>query len=304
MLEAMYSDYLSDYLDHLEVERGRSLKTIENYSHYLNRFYEFAGDITVDKIKQKTISDWRKWLNRHVGDDGRSMSLTTINYHLIALRSFLTYLAKRDIASLAPEQIELASTKRPQVAFLEADEVSSLVDSIGQDSPADLRDRAIILLLFSGGLRVSELVGLNRDDVSTQRGEFTVRGKGQKDRPIFLTNQATVALAKYLETRHDEVTALFINYGGAKREDASVGRLTPRSIQRIIEKYRLRAGITKHVTPHTLRHSFATDLLTHGADLRSVQEMLGHANVATTQVYTHLTNPKLKEVHKQFHSDN
>lgn len=300
----MFSDHLADYLDYLEVEKGRSLKTIENYSHYLNRFYEFAGDITVGKITDKSISDWRKWLNRHVGDDGRSMSLTTINYHLIALRSFLTFLAKREIPSLAPERIELATTKRPQVAFLDAEEIARLVEAASGSEQADVRDRAIILLLFSGGLRVSELVSLDRKNVSLERSEFTVRGKGQKDRPIFLTEAATEALSKYLGMRDDEEPALFINYGGAKRRDGSGGRLTPRSIQRIIEKYRLKAGITKHVTPHTLRHSFATDLLGAGADLRSVQEMLGHANVATTQVYTHLTNPKLKEIHQKFHSGN
>ncbi len=299
----MFGDYLSEYLDYLEVEKGRALKTIENYTLYLDRFYEFAGDIKVGKITDRTISDWRKWLNRHVNNDGRSMSLTTINYHLIALRSFLTYLTKREIPSLAPERIELASTKRPQVAFLEADEIARLVNAADGDTQADKRDRAIMLLLFSGGLRVSELVGLNRDHVNLDRSEFTVRGKGQKDRPVFLTDVARDALAEYLSTRDDDETALFTNYKG-KKQQAETSRLTPRTIQRIIERYRIKAGITKKVTPHTLRHSFATDLLTHGADLRSVQEMLGHANVATTQVYTHLTNPKLREVHQKFHSGN
>lgn len=299
----MFGDYLSEYLDYLEVEKGRSLKTIENYTLYLDRFYEFAGDIKVGKITDRTISDWRKWLNRHVNDDGRTMSLATINYHLIALRSFLTYLAKREIPSLAPEKIELASTKRPQVAFLEADEIAQLVDAADGNTQADKRDRAIILLLFSGGLRVSELVNLNRDHVNLDRSEFTVRGKGQKDRPVFLTDMARDALAEYIKTRDDDELALFTNYKG-KKQQAKTNRLTPRTIQRIIERYRIKAGITKKVTPHTLRHSFATDLLTHGADLRSVQEMLGHANVATTQVYTHLTNPKLREIHQKFHSGN
>lgn len=301
----MFSDYLADFLDYLEVERGRSLKTIENYSHYLNRFYEFAGDIKVDKITDKTISDWRKWLNRLVAEDGRTISLTTANYHLIALRSFLKYLTKKDVISLAPERIELAAAKRPQVAFLEAEEVQRLVDSASGVMPADKRDKAIILLLFSGGLRVSELVSLNTTHVNLERGEFTIRGKGQKDRPVFITDSAKQALRDYLNTRDDDDTALFIHYGGAKSHgDKAATRLTTRSVQRIIEKYRVKAGITKKVTPHTLRHSFATDLLTHGADLRSVQEMLGHANVSTTQVYTHLTNPKLREIHKKFHSDN
>ncbi len=301
----MFSDYLEEFLDHLEVERGRSLKTIENYSHYLNRFYEFAGDIKPSKITTKTVSDWRKWLNRHTGDDGRTVSLTTINYHLIALRTFLKYLAKRDIASLAPEKIELASTKRPQVAFLEAEEISRLVSAVVDDTESSKRDRAMMLLLFSGGLRVSELVSMNRKQINLKSGEFTIRGKGQKDRPVFLTDAAKAALAEYLASRSDEEEPLFIHYSGANTSGSKAPtRLTTRSVQRIVEKYRIKAGITKKVTPHTLRHSFATDLISHGADLRSVQEMLGHANVATTQVYTHLTNPHLKEVHKQFHSDN
>ncbi len=302
----MFSDYLAEFLDSLELERGRSLKTIENYSHYLNRFYEYAGDIQVGKITDKTIAGWRKWLNRLTTDDGRTVSLTTINYHLIAMRSFLKYLARRNIESLPPERIELASTKRPQVAFLEAEEVARLVEAASDDTLAGQRDRAIILMLFSSGLRVSELVGLNREDINTSRGEFTIRGKGQKDRPVFLSEAAASAINRYLALRTDKADPLFIHVAGAKAgdRDAEAGRLTTRSVQRIIEKARIKAGITKHVTPHTLRHSFATDLLSHGADLRSVQEMLGHANVATTQVYTHLTSPKLREVHKKFHSGN
>lgn len=302
----MFSDYLSEYLDALEVEKGRSLKTVENYSHYLNRYYEFAGDIKVAKITDKSIADWRKWLNRLTASDGRTVSLTTINYHLIAMRSFLKYLARRDIPSLAPERIELASTKRPQVAFLDSEEVARLVEATRDNRLAGERDQAIVLMLFSSGLRVSELVNLNRDDVNFKTGEFSVRGKGQKDRPVFLSALAAEALQQYLATRNDDYEPLFIHFSGARSPEhgGSLTRLTPRSVQRIIERARVKAGITKHVTPHTLRHSFATDLLSHGADLRSVQEMLGHANVATTQIYTHLTNPKLKEVHDKFHSGN
>jgi len=201
--------------------------------------------------------------------------------------------------------VELASTKRPQVAFLEADEIKRLVEAAAGENQGSRRDRAIILLLFSGGLRVSELVSLDRKNVNLKRGEFTIRGKGQKDRPVFLTDAAKGAISEYMALRTDDEAPLFIHYSGAQTSGGKAPtRLTSRSIQRIIEKYRLKAGITKKVTPHTLRHSFATDLLTHGADLRSVQEMLGHANVATTQVYTHLTNPKLKEIHKKFHSGN
>ncbi|QQS27073.1 tyrosine-type recombinase/integrase [bacterium] len=301
----MFSDYLAEFLDAMELERGRSLKTIENYSHYLNRFYEYAGDIQVAKITDKTIAGWRKWLNRLQLDDGRSVSITTINYHLIAMRSFLKYLARQDIESLPPERIELAKAVRPQVAFLDAEEVARLVEAVSNKDLAGKRDRAIVLLLFSGGLRVSELVNLNRDDVNTARGEFTIRGKGQKDRPVFLSELAAAALNDYLSARTDKDDALFIHLAHKKAEESpATARLTPRSVQRIIERGRISAGITKRVTPHTLRHSFATDLLSHGADLRSVQELLGHANVATTQVYTHITNPKLKEVHQKFHSDN
>lgn len=301
----MFSDYLAEFLDALELERGRSLKTIENYSHYLNRFYEYAGDIQVAKINDKTIAGWRKWLNRLRLDDGRSVSITTINYHLIAMRSFLKYLARQDVESLPPERIELAKAARPQVAFLDAEEVARLVEAVSGNDLAGKRDRAMVLLLFSGGLRVSELVSLNRDNVNTARGEFTIRGKGQKDRPVFLSELASGALNDYLALRKDKDDALFIHLAHKKSDESNeTARLTPRSVQRIIERGRVAAGITKRVTPHTLRHSFATDLLSHGADLRSVQELLGHANVATTQVYTHITNPKLKEVHQKFHSDN
>lgn len=301
----MFSDYLAEFLDALELERGRSLKTIENYSHYLNRFYEYAGDIQVAKINDKTIAGWRKWLNRLRLDDGRSVSIATINYHLIAMRSFLKYLARQDVESLPPERIELAKAARPQVAFLDAEEVARLVEAVSGNDLAGKRDRAMVLLLFSGGLRVSELVSLNRDDVNTARGEFTIRGKGQKDRPVFLSELASGALNEYLSLRKDKDDALFIHLAHKKSDESNeTARLTPRSVQRIIERGRVAAGITKRVTPHTLRHSFATDLLSHGADLRSVQELLGHANVATTQVYTHITNPKLKEVHQKFHSDN
>lgn len=298
----MFSDHLADFLDYIEVEKGRSLKTIENYSHYLNRFYEFAGDVEVSKIDTNMISKWRQWLNRAKTSDGRSVSRTTQNYHLIALRSFLKYLNKKGIKSLPAEQIELASTKRPQVGFLTFEEINRLLQSIKATTPIGKRDRAIIELLFSTGLRVSELVGLNRKDVNIKGGEFVIRGKGQKDRPVYLSDSAKTALDSYLGQRSDNYGALFIHYGGAKSslDDGDPTRLTPRSIQRMVARRARLAGISKHVTPHTLRHSFATDLLKNGADLRSVQGLLGHQNIATTQVYTHLTDPQLKEVHKRF----
>lgn len=301
----MFSDYLADFLEYMEIERGRSLKTIENYSLYLNRFYEFAGDIKVEKITSEIISKWRQWLNRYKGDDGREISRTTQNYHLIALRSFLKYLAKRDISTLAPEKIELASSKRPQVSFLTPEEVSALFDATDTTNIIGLRDRAILELLFSTGLRVSELVNLNVESINLDSGEFSIRGKGQKDRPVYISDSAKQALLEYLKARKDDNEALFVQASGSKdAAGANLNRLTPRTIQRIVERYRKKAGITKHVTPHTLRHSFATDLLGNGADLRSVQSLLGHANIATTQIYTHVTDPQLKEIHKQFHSGN
>ncbi len=302
----MFSDYMTDFLEYMEVERGRSLRTIENYSHYLNRFDEFAGEINVARITTDVISKWRQWLNRYVGEDGRSISRITQNYHLIAMRSFLRYLAKRDVKSLSPDKIELAQAKRPQVSFLDKDEVHRLMEVVKSDTNTGLRDRAILALLFSTGLRVSELVALNRDSINLERGEFSIRGKGQKDRPVYVSDSATYMLSAYLESRKDDFDPLFIHFSGSKSEleGGEYTRLTTRSIQRIVEKYAKLAGITKHVTPHTLRHSFATDLLMNGADIRSVQGLLGHSNIATTQVYTHITDPHLKDVHKKFHSDN
>ncbi len=299
----MFSDYLADFLEYMEVERGRSLKTIENYSLYLNRFYEFAGDIKVSAIDLNMVSKWRQWLNRYKGEDGREISKTTQNYHLIALRSFLKYMARRDVKTLAPEKIELATSKRPQVSFLTPEEVVALLTTADTSTPTGLRDRAIMELLFSTGLRVSELVNLNRDSINLDKGEFSIRGKGQKDRPVYMSDSAKAAVLNYLKTRKDESEPLFVQTSRSKNPN-DLNRLTPRTIQRIVETYRVKAGITKQVTPHTLRHSFATDLLGNGADLRSVQTMLGHANISTTQIYTHVTDPQLKEVHKQFHSGN
>ncbi len=303
----MYAEYMGDFLDYLEIEKGRSLKTIENYSHYLNRFLDFAGDeIKVDAIDIDLISKWRQWLNRYRTEDGRTISRTTQNYHLIALRSFFKYLARRNIKCLPADKIELATVKRPQVSFLSRDEIKRLFGAVDTSTVIGLRDLAILELLFSSGLRVSELVSLNRDQVNLARGEFSIRGKGQKDRPVYLSQEAVIAIKNYLKKRTDNFDPLFIHYSGTKIaiDHGNYTRLTTRSIQRSVAKYGRLAGITKSITPHTLRHSFATDLLVNGADLRSVQSMLGHSNISTTQVYTHLTDPQLKDVHRKFHSGN
>jgi site-specific recombinase XerD len=296
-------DLITDFLEYLEIEQNRSQKTIANYDHYLQRLAEFAGDIEVAKLDAETVRKWRLHLNRLTDQNGEPISKTTQNYHLIALRSFLKYLAKRDIEALTSDKIELASVKRPQVTFLETQEVERLIGAIDTGTPVGLRDRAILELLFSGGLRVSELVSLNRDHINLDRREFSIRGKGQKDRLIFISPQAADWLDRYLKSRPDNYKPLFIHYSGSADglDDGAYTRLTARSVQRLVGRYARLAGITKQVTPHTLRHSFATDLLHNGADLRSVQSLLGHANVSTTQIYTHLTDPQLKQVHERFH---
>ena len=299
------SELLLDYIEHLEVEGGRSSKTAENYKLYLERFVEFSNDTIVDKITSEMIRKYRLWLNRYKNNNDDELAIITQSYHLIALRGFLTYLAKRDISSLSPEKIELPKVSRKQVTFLHYDEVARLLDTIPLDSEVGLRDRAIIELLFSSGLRVSELANLNRDHVNTKRREFMVRGKGQKDRPVFIGEAAALRVEDYLAARLDNLPPLFLSYSHNNVATTSGGyrRLTARSIQRIISKYARLAGITKHVSPHTMRHSFATDLLMNGADLRSVQSMLGHSNISTTQVYTHVTDEHLREVYEKFHSD-
>jgi site-specific recombinase XerD len=299
------SELLLDYIEHLEVEGGRSAKTAENYTLYLERFVEFTNDITVDKISSEVIRKYRLWLNRYKNDNEGELATITQSYHLIALRGFLTYLSKRDIASLSPEKIELPKISRKQVTFLHYDEVARLLDTISLESEDGLRDRAIIELLFSSGLRVSELVNLNRDHVNTKRREFMVRGKGQKDRPVFIGEAAAGRVEDYLGARLDNLPPLFLSYSRNNTATTSgdYRRLSTRSVQRIISKYAKLAGITKHVSPHTMRHSYATDLLMNGADLRSVQVMLGHSNISTTQVYTHVTDEHLREVYEKFHSD-
>ncbi len=293
----------TDFLEYLEIEQNRSQKTIQNYDHYLTRLLDFAGDIRVSDIDAEMIRKWRLWLNRLGTNTSDELGKTTQNYHLIALRSFLKYCAKRNIPALTADKIELARTKRGQVTFLGEDELAKLFDQPDLGTINGARDRAILELLFSSGLRVSELVGLDRDHINLKRREFMVRGKGQKDRPVFISSEAAKWVENYLKQRTDNARPLFVRYSGSKRVDRSGNfqRLTARSVQRIVARAAVLAGITKHVSPHTLRHSFATDLLMNGADLRSVQALLGHSNIATTQIYTHVTDPHLRSVHEKFH---
>lgn len=299
------SELIVDFLEYLEVEQNRSQKTAENYHLYLMRLVDFAGDVQLKEIDDELLRKWRLWLARLKDDHGQELSKLTQSYHLIALRSFLRFCSKRGYRTLAPDKVELPRVKRKQVGFLNEDELKRLFRAIPNDTKAGLRDRAIIALLYSSGLRVSELAGLNRNNVNLERREFMVRGKGQKDRVVFIDQGAADLVAEYLRHRTDSLPALFVRYGGHENQDTSgdFKRLTTRSIQRIVKAYGKLAGIVKDVTPHTLRHSFATDLLMNGADLRSVQSLLGHSNISTTQVYTHVTDPHLREVHNKFHKN-
>ncbi len=299
----LFAKAKTDFLEYLEIEQNRSQKTIQNYDHYLTRLVDFAGDVQIADIDAELIRKWRLWLNRLGTNTSDELGKATQNYHLIALRSFLKYCAKSDIPALTADKIELARTKRKQVTFLNEDELTRVFEQPDLNTIGGLRDRAILELLFSSGLRVSELTGLDRDHINLKRREFMVRGKGQKDRPIFISEEAAAWVDNYLRKRQDTARPLFVRYSGTKAVDLSGNfhRLTVRSVQRIVARAALLAGITKHVSPHTLRHSFATDLLMNGADLRSVQAMLGHSNIATTQIYTHVTDPHLKSVHQKFH---
>lgn len=299
------SDLILDFIEHLEVEGGRSSSTAANYKLYLERFVEFTENISVDKITSDIVRKYRLWLNRYKNYNDDELSTITQSYHLIALRGFLNYLSKRDIASLSPEKIELPKVSRRQVTFLYPDEIERIIEQIDLSAEPGLRDRAIIELLFSSGLRVSELINLNRDNVNTKRREFMVRGKGKKDRPVFVSEGASDHIENYLNSRNDNLPPLFISYSRnhVPTNSGNYRRLSARSIQRIINHYARLGGITKHVSPHTMRHSFATDLLMNGADIRSVQAMLGHSSISTTQVYTHVTDEHLHEVHKKFHSE-
>lgn len=301
-----------EFLEHVEIEKGNSLKTVNNYDHYISRFFEFAKisdpvDITDDKIRE-----FRLFLNRQPGVKIRGQSASTLkkntqNYYLIALRTFLKYLMKRRITSLPPDRIDLAKIKERSLDLISVEELNRLlkaptIENISgkkDDSLKNARDKAILELFFSTGLRLSELCSLNRD-LDLSKDEFSIRGKGEKVRVVFLSSSAKSAIREYLKNRKDLDEPLFIQYS---RNGAKGNRLTQRSIERIVKYYAIKAGISKKVTPHVIRHSFATDLLSNGADIRSVQMMLGHANIATTQIYTHITDKQLRDVHKKFHSN-
>lgn len=301
-----------EFLEYLEIEKGRSSTTVENYQFYLERFAQWLADnkskSKPEQINQDIIREYRLWLNRLKDKTGANLKKNTQNYHLIALRSFLKYLAKRDIKTLSPEKIELAKISERSVEFLESSDLDKILEApLGSKNSEIIkkRDKAILETLFSTGLRVSELANLKTDQINLKKDEFTIRGKGDKPRIVFLSNQAKYWIDQYLKLRKDDNPYLFISHDRAakkrpKKEDQNEG-LTPRSIQRLMEKYAKIAGITKHVTPHTMRHSHATDLLMNGADIRSVQAMLGHASITTTQIYTHITNQQLRDVHKAFH---
>lgn len=314
-------DLKNQFLEYLEIEKGKAGKTIENYGHYLDRFIEWSKISDPKDITEETVRGFRVYLNRYEDKKGRNLKKITQNYYIIALRSFLKYLAKKDIRTLQAEKVEAGKVVRKEVEFLEAEEVERILEAAGGNSFKALRDRAMLELLFSSGLRVSELININRDKLDLKNQEFTVRGKGDKIRLVFVSDSAKRALEKYLDKRKDIDPALFVRDAKALRkfESSKPGfktgkspalekpeekslRLTPRSVQRMVKYYAAKAGIIKDVHPHTLRHSFATDLLINGADIRSVQAMLGHSSITTTQIYTHITNQQLKEVHKAFHA--
>lgn len=292
------------FMEYLEIERGRSVKTVENYDRYLERFFEFAKVKEPKQLTEEQIREFRIHLNRQpgtkVGGRIEPMKRRTQNYYLIALRAFLKYLRRRGIESLSPERIELAKVPERSLDLISATELKRLMAAPDQKTLEGKRDKAILELLFSTGLRISELCGLSTDDIDMTREEFSVRGKGDKVRVVFLSASARAAVQDYLKNRKDMDDALFVRYG-RKVNDGGDLRLSPRAVQRLLKIYAAKAGITRKVTPHVIRHSFATDLLSNGADLRSVQALLGHANIGTTQIYTHVTDKHLLEVHKKFH---
>ncbi len=289
---------LRDYLNYLEIEKNRSPKTRENYEHYLNEFLKFSkvrrpADITDDAVREFRLALAR----RERGSDGAAIKKVTQSYYVIALRNFLKYLARRDVKTLAAEKIELPKTPSRQIEVLEYGDLERLLAAPKGNDLRSLRDKAILETFFSTGLRLAELCSLSRY-LDLKRGEVTVRGKGDKLRVVFVSDSARDAIQKYLAKRSDADEALFVSLN---KSGKVIGRVTPRAVQRLVSARARQAGIAKHVHAHQLRHCYATDLLMNGADIRSVQELLGHANISTTQIYTHLTNKALREVHQAFH---
>jgi len=301
-----------EFLEYLEIEKGRAIRTVENYEHYLTVFFEFAKIKSPSDITDTSVREFRLWLNRQsTGNNkqtGDTVSKKTQNYYMIALRVFLKYLTKRGIKSMPRDQIELAKTPERSLDLISPEELSRLLNSPNGNSLKDLRDKAILELLFSTGLRVSELCSLT-NDFDLKRDEISIRGKGGKVRVVFISEEAKTAIKKYLDARKDMNGALFVQIDsekfpskdGKEKKDRN-SALTRRSIERIVKQHAIKAGITKKVTPHVIRHSFATDLLNNGADIRSVQVMLGHASISTTQIYTHVTDKHLRDIHKKFHN--
>ena len=281
----------TQFLEYTEIEKGRALKTVENYDHYLTRFLGFIKNDNPANITDASVREFRLWLNRQSASQGKgsteTLSKKTQNYYLIALRAFLKYLARENIKSLAPERIELAKVGERSLDLITREELARLLKSPNGKELTDLRDKAVLELLFSTGLRVSELCSLT-SDINLNSEELSIRGKGGKVRVVFISDDAKNAVKKYLAARKDMKEELF--------------PLTRRSIERIVKQHAIKSGISKKVTPHVIRHSFATDLLSNGADIRSVQIMLGHANISTTQIYTHVTDKHLRDIHKKFHN--
>jgi site-specific recombinase XerD len=307
----------TQFLEYLEIEKGSASRTIENYDHYLDRFIGFAKNKNIEaaeKITDDLVREFRLWLNRHPSGiksgKGRpamteTLSKKTQNYYMIALRVFLRYLGKRDIRSLAADKIELAKIPERPIDLITPEELLRLLNAPEGNDLKSLRDKAILELLFSTGLRVSELCSLPRE-ISTEFEELSIRGKGGKVRVVFVSEEARAALKKYLNVRKDMEDGLFVQIENkmknSKKKKREIKHLTKRSIERIVKYYAIKAGISKKVTPHVIRHCFATDLLSNGADIRSVQMMLGHSNISTTQIYTHVTDKHLRDIHKKFHN--
>ena len=300
----------TQFLEYIEIEKGRSQKTVENYDHYLNRFLNFIKTDNPENINDANIREFRLWLNRqpgvHRATSRETLTRKTQNYYLISIRAFLKYLARQDVKSMPAERIELAKVSERPLDLITGEELSRLLSSPKNSDIKDLRDKAILELLFSTGLRVSELCSLPRD-IDLNSDELSIRGKGGKIRVVFISEEAKPAVKKYLATRKDMSEALFVAIPNQKDRNKKVEDLThlnKRSVERIVKEHAIKAGISKKVTPHVIRHMFATDLLSNGADIRSVQAMLGHANIGTTQIYTHVTDKHLRDVHKKYHGKN